>query len=201
MKTYRIFAIAMLLLLPFFTACKDKKAPDTDEKIENMKNRMDILAKRIASLEERLYRSQTNEGSAKKAEPVKQQDTDKKPVINVDREKFPAEFDYPEYQLKITDFKCYKGTGNIAVYYGDVVADRDIQMLNLSISFFDVKGKRIGGHVFPVKVVSAKSPRVFQNGDIIEGGFDKINSMKLEVDFVSYSDFRIKGTAVEKPQF
>ena len=202
MKIYRIFAVVMFFFLPFFMSCTDKKNPDTDEKIENMKNRMDLLAKRIASLEERLYRSQKNEDAEKKAaEPPKQIDPDVKPLPKTDRAKFPADFYFPEYQLRITEFKCYKGTGNIAAYFGNVVTEKDIQMLNLSIGFFDAKGKKIGGHVFPVKVISAKSPRIFQNGDTIEGGFEKVESMKLEVDFVSYSDFRMKGQAVERPQF
>ena len=201
MKIYKIIVVLMLFFLPFFMSCEGKKNPDADKKIENMKNRINMLSKRIASIEERLYKSAKNGNINKATEPVKKTYSKKEPVVKIDRKKFPAEFDYPEYQLKITGFRCYKGIGNIAAYYGNVVSDRDIQMLNLSISFFDRRSRKIGGHVFPVKVISAKSPRIFQNGDTIEGGFEKIKSMKLEVDFISYSDFRMKGRAIENPRF
>ncbi|RMF96065.1 MAG: hypothetical protein D6734_04500 [Candidatus Schekmanbacteria bacterium] len=202
MKIYRYIAILLVFSLPLVVSCKKEEKPDVTEQIENLKNRINNLSRRIAAIEERLYKaSKRSPTVVKKAAPTEKKPFTRKPFEKVNREKFPKEFNYPEFGIKIIDFKCYRGTGNIAAYYGKVVAEKDVQMLNLSIYFYDRSGRKIGGHAFPVKVITANSPREFQNGDIIEGGFDKIESMDLQVDFVSYSDFTVKGRAVEEPMF
>jgi len=203
MKAGKKTIFIMLLFIPFFFSCKDKKNIRLEKDMESMQKQMRILSNRLTSIEERLYKAAKNrqQDTTPVKNPAEEQGTAKIKIPKANKGRFPSEFEFPEYKIKITDFNCYKGVGNIAAYGGNVITKRDIQMLNLNISFFDLRGKLIGGHSFPVKVIFADTPKSFHNADTIEGGFKKIDSMTLEVDFISYSDFSIEGRALEKPQY
>lgn len=197
MKIIKLFFLhfAVLILLG---ACGDQN--NYADKIASIEKKQDMLAKKIEVLEERLFNIQKEKKQVNPPplipQPIPKIEPEKKIISGI-----PSSFDYPEYSLKIKDFSCYEGMSGLAVYNGMVITSKDVQIVALRTEFFNAKGKLIGGHAFPVNVLTSGVQKRFDNSDIVEGGFKKISKMNITVDYISYSDFRIKGKEVENPRF